>query len=113
VQTLSLLLAGVTSDANHEVEIPNGFELLHDPEMKITVESIIKEISNLFLELVRYGEKQVQVTPDLSEEAFQIYFKSATDMITDPKLHYRFHRDPKLAQDLISLLIFGLGGQND
>jgi len=112
VQTLSLLLAGVTSDRNYEAETPANanIEFLRDREIKIIRESFMREISDLFLELARDGKKQGQVNPDLFEEAFQIYFKSAIGIISDPKLHYRLHRDPKLAQDLISLLIFGLSG---
>lgn len=69
-------------------------------------------MTNLFLELIREGKKQGEVTPDLSEEAFSIYFKSVMDIFTDPHLHYRFHNDPKLLRDLLSLFMYGIGGKD-
>jgi AcrR family transcriptional regulator len=83
-------------------------DLQNDPEIKYIRDSAQDRMANLLLGLVREGKQHGQVRPDLSEEALRIYFVAFMGIFTDPQLRYRFHSDPKLVQDLGSLMMYGL-----
>jgi hypothetical protein len=68
-------------------------------------------VADLLLGLVQEGKEQRQISPDLSEEAFRIYFVAFMDIFTDPQLQNQFHGDPKLARNLGSLMMYGLGAR--
>jgi AcrR family transcriptional regulator len=86
-------------------------DLLNDPQIKKIRDSVQEKMTDLFLEMLRDGKKQGQVVPDLSEEAFRIYFNSVIGSFTDPQLHHRFHNDPKLALDMLSLFMYGISSK--
>jgi AcrR family transcriptional regulator len=92
---------------------PTHIDLLNDPEMRKIRDSAQEEMTNLFLELIREGKEEGQANPDLSEEAFSIYFKFVMNMFLDPQLHYRLHNDPKLMHDLLSLFMYGISGKGN
>ena len=79
--------------------------------MKQIRNSVQEKMTDLFLELLREGKMQGQVIPDLSEEAFRIYFNSVMAAFTDAQLHHRLHTHPKLALDLLSLAMYGISGK--
>jgi AcrR family transcriptional regulator len=87
-----------------------SFDLLNDPEIKKIRDSAQDKMTNLLLGLVHEGKAQGQIDSNLSEEAFGIYFKAFMEIFIDPQLQYRFYSDPRLVQDLGSLMIYGLGG---
>jgi AcrR family transcriptional regulator len=115
LQALSRFVVDITSNDKHSGPqsgvLPTNMDLRNDPDIKKLRESFQEQFTALLLELVRDGKKQGQVNPELSEDAIRIYIKFFMEIFTDPHLHYRFHQDAKLVQDLISLMINGIGGQ--
>jgi AcrR family transcriptional regulator len=99
------------SDADRTV-FTTSFDLLTDPEIKNIRDSAQNKMTNLLLGLVREGKTQGQINSDLSDEAFGIYFNAFMEIFINPQLQYRFYSNPKLVQDLGSLMIYGLGGQH-
>ena len=93
--------------------LPTSVNLLNDPEIRKIRDSAEEKLANLLLRLVQEGKEQGQVNLDLSEEALRIYFKLFMDIFTGTQLQYQFHSDPKLVQDLASLMIYGLSGQRN
>jgi hypothetical protein len=90
----------------------SSLDLLNDPEIKQIRDSAQEKITNLLLGLVQEGKEQGEIDKDLSEEACRIYFKAFMDIFTDPQLQHLYSHHPKLAQDLGSLMIFGLDGRH-
>jgi AcrR family transcriptional regulator len=90
----------------------SSYDLLNDPEIKKTRVSAQEKMTSLLLGLVQEGKEQGQIRSDLSEDAFRIYFKAFMDIFTDPKFRQRYYQDPKLVQNLSSLMIYGMSGQN-
>ncbi len=90
----------------------SSLDLLNDPEIKKIRDSAQEKLTNLLLGLVQEGKEQGEINRDLSEEACRIYFKAFMDIFTDPQLQHQYSHDPKLVQDLGSLMIFGLGGSH-
>jgi AcrR family transcriptional regulator len=89
----------------------NSYNLLNDPEIKKIRDSATERMTNLLLGLIHEGKEQGQIQPSLSEDAFRVYFKAFMDIFIDPQFQYRYYKDPKLVQDLSSLMIYGLSGQ--
>ena len=87
-------------------------DLLNDPEIKKIRDSAQEKMANLLLGLVREGKEQGQIRADLTEDAFRVYFKAFMEIFTDPHIRQLYYRDPKLAQDLGSLMTYGLSGRN-
>ena len=87
-------------------------DLLNDPEIKKLRDSAQEKMANLLLGLVREGKEQGQIRADLTEDAFHVYFKAFMEIFTDPQIRQLYYRDPKLAQDLGSLMTYGLSGRN-
>ena len=87
-------------------------DLLNDPEIKKLRDSAQEKMANLLLGLVREGKEQGQIRADLTEDAFRVYFKAFMEIFTDPQIRQLYYRDPKLAQDLGSLMTYGLSGRN-
>lgn len=84
-------------------------ELLDDPLIKAVRDAAQDRVAGLLLGLVREGQDQGQINPDLSKAALRIYFLAFMDLFTDPRLQPRFYDDPDLARDLGSLMMYGLG----
>jgi AcrR family transcriptional regulator len=99
------------SEANSTV-FTSSSDLQNDPEIKEIRDSAQEKMTNLLLGLVQEGKKQGQIQGELSEEAYRIYFKLFMDIFTAPQLQHRFYHDPKLVQDMGSLMIYGLNGQH-
>jgi AcrR family transcriptional regulator len=112
LQFMSEIISQENPPLSHGVVFPANVDLLNDPQMKQIHNSVQEKMTDLFLELLREGKKQGQVIPDLSEEAFRIYFSSIMAAFTDAQLHYRFHAHPKLALDLLSLATYGISGKD-
>jgi AcrR family transcriptional regulator len=86
-------------------------DLRNDPLIKGVRDAAQDRVADLLLGLVQEGKEQRQISPDLSEEAFRIYFVAFMDIFTDPQLQNQFHGDPKLARNLGSLMMYGLGAR--
>lgn len=84
-------------------------DLRNDPLIKSVRDSAQDRVADLLLGLVEEGKKQGQISPDLSEEAFRIYFLAFMNIFTEPQLQRRFFGEPELARDLGSLMMYGLG----
>jgi AcrR family transcriptional regulator len=108
IQFLSEILGhGRPSEIDATV-FTSSSDLRNDPLIKSIRDSAQDQVADLLLGLVREGKEQGQISPDLSEEAFRIYFLAFMDIFTDPQLQHRFDSDPKLARDLGSLMMCGL-----
>jgi hypothetical protein len=68
-------------------------------------------MSGLLLGLVREGQEQGQVNPNLSEAALRIYFAVFMDAFSNPQLQQQYYQNPSLVQELGSLMMHGLSGQ--
>jgi AcrR family transcriptional regulator len=87
-------------------------DLLNDPEIRKIRDSAQERMTNLLLGLIHEGEEQGQINLKISEDAYRVYFKAFMDIFIDPQFQHRYHKDPKLVQDLGSLIIDGLGGKH-
>lgn len=84
--------------------------LLHDPEIQQLVSVVKEHMVELFMEMVRENEGEAR-RPEVSEDAYRFYFRFLIDTFADPELHPRFHREPDLVREIISLVVFGLSGE--
>jgi AcrR family transcriptional regulator len=110
IQFISAIMAHERpSDADGTV-FTSSLDLLNDPEIRKIRDSAQEKMTIFLLGLVQEGKKQGEINKDLSEEACRIYFKAFMDIFTDPQLQHQYSHNPKLVQDLGSLMIFGLGG---
>jgi AcrR family transcriptional regulator len=87
--------------------------LLNDPEINKIRVSAQEKMTGLLLGLVQEGKEQNQIRSDLSEDSLRVYFMAFMEMFTN--LHFRqaYRRDPKILQDLSSLMIYGLSGRKN
>ena len=90
---------------------PINTDIQNDPDIKKIRDTVQEKMAELLVGVVREGKKQGQVSVKISDEALTIYFRFLMNMFFDIQTHYRFHQDPKLAQDIIFLLIHGIGGE--
>ena len=91
-------------------ELLDNLEPQSDPEMK----KFQEEFQNLFLEFIKDGKKRGDLNPDISDEAASIYLEIFMQGIkASPEIHAKFHRDPKLARDLFSLMLYGFSPTQD
>jgi AcrR family transcriptional regulator len=88
-----------------------GYDLQNDPEIKKLYDSAQERMTNLLLRLVHEGKEQGQVQSSLSEDALSVYFRAFMDIFIDPQFQNQYYKNPKLMQDLGSLMIYGLSGQ--
>jgi AcrR family transcriptional regulator len=109
VQFISEIMARHGPSAADGAVFTKRLDLQNDPELLEIRESAQERMTTVLLGLVQEGVEQGQVNPDLSEEALRIYFRAFMDAFADPQLRYRFASDPKIVQDLGSLMIYGLG----
>jgi AcrR family transcriptional regulator len=76
----------------------NNYALQNDPEIKKIRDSAQGRMTVLLL--------------GLSENALLVYFKAFMDIFIDPQFQQQYYKNPKLVQDLGSLMMYGLGGQH-
>jgi AcrR family transcriptional regulator len=89
----------------------SSLDLQNDPEIKRIHDAAQEKMTQLLLGLVQEGKDQGQISMDLSEEALRVYFKAFMGIFTDPQLQFRYYHNPRLVQDLGSLMIYGLNGK--
>ena len=105
-------MANDTGLEGEAYQLPDEQELLlHDPEIQELVETVKEHMVELFLEIVREDEGEPR-RPAVSEDAYRIYFRFLLDALADPDLHPRLHKEPELVRDIVSLVVFGLGGDS-
>jgi AcrR family transcriptional regulator len=76
-------------------------------------EAISLEIENSFREFLKEGREQGNLRADISDEAIITYIRFFQQGIANNlAIHDRMRRDAKLSQDLLSLFIYGINGQN-
>ena len=109
VQFISEIMARHGPSAADGAVFTTSLDLQNDPEIVEIRESARIKMIKLLLGLVQEGREQGQANPDLSQEALHVYFGAFIDAFTDPQLRYQFASDPKIVQDLGSLMIYGLG----
>ena len=90
----------------------NNYALQNDPEIKKIRDSAQGRMTDLLLGLIREGKEQGQIHSDISEDALLVYFKAFMDIYIDPQFQQQYYKNPKVVQDLGSLMIYGLGGQH-
>ena len=84
--------------------------LLNDPEIKKIRDAAQAKMSGLLLKLVQEGRDQGQIRTDLTDDALRLYFKAFMEIFTDQQFRQGYYREPKLLQDLCSLMMYGLSG---
>ncbi len=87
-------------------------DLLNDPEIQIIYDSAQEKMTDLLLGIVQEGREQGEIRPDLSEDAFRVYFRAFMEIFIDPQFQRRYSKDPKLAQDLSMLMIYGMSWEH-
>jgi AcrR family transcriptional regulator len=85
-------------------------DLLDDPEIRRIRESAEERMGNLLLELVREGQAQGEIRAGLSEDALRVYFTAFMDMFTGPQFQALYVKDPRVVDDLGTLMIDGMRG---
>jgi len=90
----------------------NNYALQNDPEIKKIRDSAQGRMTDLLLGLIQEGKEQGQIHSDISEDALLVYFKAFMDIFIAPQFQQQYYKNPKLVQDLGSLMIYGLGGQH-
>ena len=110
IQLISKVLSDSKYNSMDSLRVSTLYNLLNDPEIRKIRNVAQDELTNLLLEMVREGKDQGYIHTDLSENAFRIYLKVFMDIYIDPQLQNQFHKDPKLVQDLCTLMLNGLGG---
>jgi AcrR family transcriptional regulator len=85
-------------------------DLQNDPEIRKIKDAARERMTGLLLRLVAEGKAQGEVSPGLSDEALQVYFRAFMDMFIDPQLQLRFASSRQLVEELGSLMIYGLRG---
>jgi AcrR family transcriptional regulator len=89
----------------------SSLDLQNDPEITKIRTAAQEKMTGLLLGLVREGQEQGQLNPNLSEAALRIYFAVFMDAFSDPQLLQQYYQHPGLVQELGSLMTHGLSGQ--
>jgi AcrR family transcriptional regulator len=87
--------------------------VLNDPKIKKMQDEIVEKVGSLFLELINEGKKQGEIKSNISKDALSIFYKSLIGIMSDPEIHLRLHREPRLIHDLLLLGMYGMFGQQD
>ena len=104
-----MMVSGQPSAA--ERVIFSSLDLQNDPEIKKIRTVAQEKMTGLMLGLIREGKEQGQVNPQLSEAALRIYFAVFMDAFSNPQLQQLYYQNPSLVQELGSLMMHGLSGQ--
>ena len=71
------------------------------------------EIESSFRDFLKEGKEQGSLRADISDEAIITYIRFFQQGIANnPIIHDKMRHDSKLSQDLLSLFIYGVSGQN-
>jgi AcrR family transcriptional regulator len=77
-----------------------------------SIDDISTELEDTFREFLAESKEQGNLRADLSDEAIITYIRLFQQGLhSDPSIHERIRRDPKLYQDMISLFIYGISGK--
>jgi AcrR family transcriptional regulator len=112
IQFISETMANGRPFEGDRIGLAASSDLLNDPEIRKIRDSAQERMTNLLLGLIHEGEEQGQINLNLSEDAYRVYFKAFMNIFIDPQFQHRYYKDPKLVQDLGSLMIYGFGGQH-
>lgn len=88
----------------------SSHDLLNDPDLKKFRESAEERVMGMLMALVQEGKREGHIRNDLSEAAFRLYFKAFMEIFPSQQFLQGYYRDPKLIQDVSSMLIYGLSG---
>jgi len=112
IHIIAEMMANGRSSEGNVTGFTNNYALQNDPEIKKIRDSAQGRMTVLLLGLIREGKEQGQIHSDISEDALLVYFKAFMDIFIDPQFQHQYYKNPKLVQDLGSLMIYGLGGQH-
>jgi len=112
IHIIAEMMANGRSSEGNVTGFTNNYALQNDPEIKKIRDSAKGKMTGLLLGLIREGKEQGQIHSDISEDALLVYFKAFMDIFIDPQFQQQYYKNPKLVQDLGSLMINGLGGQH-
>ena len=112
IHIIAEMMANGRSSEGNVTGFTNNYALQNDPEIKKIRDSAQGRMTVLLLGLIREGKEQGQIHSDISEDALLVYFKAFMDIFIDPQFQQQYYKNPKLVQDLGSLMIYGLGGQH-
>ena len=104
-----MMIAGHPSAA--ERVMFSNLDLQNDLEITKIRTAAQEKMAGLLLGLVQEGQEQGQVNPSLSDEALRIYFAAFMDIFSGPMLRQQSYQNPALVQELGSLMLLGLSGQ--
>ena len=111
INIIAEMMANGRPSEGYVTGFTNNYALQNDPEIKKIRDSAQGRMTVLLLGLIREGKEQGQIHSDISEDAFLVYFKAFMDIFIDPQFQQQYYKNPKLVQELGSLMIYGLGGQ--
>ena len=96
------------------IDIADRYKIeMESSETKRSPDAIAMEIENSFHEFIKEGKEQGNLRLDLSEEAVTAYIKFFQQGVSNnPGIRDKMRRDEKLSQDLLSLFMYGIKGQN-
>ena len=96
------------------IDIADRYKIeIEDFETKQPLEAMGLEIENSFREFIKEGKDRGNLRSNLSDEAIITYIKFFQQGISNnPEIHNRIQRDSKLSDDLLSLFMYGIGGQS-
>jgi AcrR family transcriptional regulator len=85
-----------------------------EPESNPEMRKFQENFQNMYLEFIKEGKKQGDLNPDISDEASSIYLEIFMQGIrASPEIHAKFHSDPKLAHELLQLMLYGFSPTQD
>ena len=111
INIIAEMMANGRPSEGYVTGFTNNYALQNDPEIKKIRDSAQGRMTVLLLGLIREGKEQGQIHSDISEDALLVYFKAFMDIFIDPQFQQQYYKNPKLVQELGSLMIYGLGGQ--
>lgn len=116
-QKLESFIAGITAllaqgqAAGAAAPVNASPDLLNDPEIRAIRAAAQERMTALLLNLIREGKAEGQIRPELSEDAYRVYFKAFMDVFIDPQFRQMYARNPTLARDLGAIMVNGLSGR--
>lgn len=109
-QFISMMMAGGKPVSTGNPIFTNSLDLQNDPEIKKIRMKAEEEMIALLLGLIEEGKQQGQVDQGLSEEALRIYFTVFMDVFIHAEFQRQHARHPNLVNELGSLMMNGLRG---
>jgi hypothetical protein len=111
IQFLSEGMAGERPSVADRTVFTSSLDLRSDPEIRRIRDSAQEKMASVLLGLVQEGRVQGEISPQVSDEAYDVYFRAFMELFTDPTLQCRFHDDPRLVRDLGTLMTVGVSGE--